>query len=145
MPEATFLLFRKMSVTEAEKTLAVSSVQPAIKGAHSIKYFSTSLEKVRAFQNRAVVERETIIEIQLDPARFEELMRDAVPQKGASKFPDKVQINIEGLSAEEIAAGHLNIGIPPTSLEAFNRSILSTKEVKSPCRKNIAATRFIHT
>jgi len=130
MPETTILLFRKMSVTEAEKTLAAFSVQPAIKGAHSIKHFSTSLEKARVFRNKAVTAPETIIQIQLDTAKFEELMKQSVPQEGASRFPDKVQISMEGLATEEIAAGHINVGIPPVLLEAFNRSILSVKEVK---------------
>jgi len=130
MPETTIFLFRKMSVTEAEKTLTASSMQPAIKGAHLIKHFSTSLKKVRVFRNKAVTAPQTIIQIQLDTTKFEELIKQSVPQEGASKFPDKVQISMEGLTTEEITAGHINVGIPPTLLEAFNRSILSVKEVK---------------
>jgi hypothetical protein len=110
-------------------TLATLSVQPAIEGTHPIKHFSTSLEKVRAFRNKAVVVPETIVEFQFDAARFRELMKDAVPQKGASRFPDKVQISIEGLTAEAISAGHINVGIPPGLLDDFNSAILSVKEV----------------
>ncbi|MGH7600406.1 MAG: hypothetical protein ACREOI_28975 [bacterium] len=128
--QTTVSLFRKMSVVEAEKTLAASSVQPAIKGTHPVKHFSTSLEKTRAFHNKAVLGTETIIEFQLYGSIFEELIKNAVPQKGASRFLDKVQISIEGLTAEEIAAGHVNVGIPPGLLEAFNKAILSVKEVK---------------
>lgn len=130
MSGTTVLLFRKMSVAEAEKTLATFSAQPAIKGTHSIKHFSSSLEKVRAFHNKAVTAPETIIQIQLDTAKFEKLMKQSVPQEGASRFPDKVQISMEGLTTEQIAAGHINVGIPPVLLEAFNHSILSVKEVK---------------
>lgn len=62
MSGTTVLLFRKMSVAEAEKTLATFSAQPAIKGTHSIKHFSSSLEKVRAFHNKAVTAPETIMQ-----------------------------------------------------------------------------------
>lgn len=127
---STVSLFRKMSVIEAEKTLAVFSVQPAIRGAHPIKHFSTSLEKVRSFRNRAVIGAETILKIELDPSRIEELIKDSVLQRGASRFPDKAQISTEGLTAEEIAAGHINVGIPPQLLDTFNRAILSVTEVK---------------
>jgi len=125
----TISLFRKMSVVEAEMTLATLSVQPASEGAHPVKHFSTSLKKVRAFRNKAVTMSETIVEIQLDATRFGEFMKNAVPQQGASGFPDRGQISIEGLAAEEIAAGHINVGIPPMLLEAFNSAIFAVKEV----------------
>lgn len=125
----TISLFRKMSVVEAEMTLATLSVQPAIEGAHPIKHFSTFLEKVRAFRNKAVTVPETIVEFQVDAARSRELQQDAVPQKGASRFPDRVQISMEGLTTEAIAAGHINVGIPPGLLEVFNNAILVVKEV----------------
>jgi hypothetical protein len=56
--------------------------------------------------------------------------KDAVSQTGASSFPDKIQISTEGLTIEEIAAGHTNVGISPKLLDAFNKAILSVKEVK---------------
>jgi hypothetical protein len=95
-----------------------------------IKHFSTSLEKLRAFHNKAVTAAETIIEFQLDVFRFDELIKDAVLQKGASNFPDRIQVSTEGLTIEEIAAGHTNVGIPSKLLDAFNKAILSVKEVK---------------
>lgn len=70
------------------------------------------------------------MKIELDPSRIEELIKDSVLQRGASRFPDKAQISTEGLTAEEIATGHINVGIPPQLLDTFNRAILSVTEVK---------------
>lgn len=122
-------LFRKMSLSEAEKTLAAMQIQPPIKGSHRLKHFSTSLEKARAFHNKAVAAPETIIEIQFETSKFDAIIRQAVQQEGASQFPDKVQISVEGLTAEQIASGHMNIGIPQSLLEVLNQAVASMKEV----------------
>ncbi len=57
------------------------------------------------------------------------MIKSAVWQERASRFPEKVQVSIEGLTENEIASGHMNIGIPPSLLETLNQAILFVKEV----------------
>ena len=121
----TVSVWRRMSGSEAERSLDQKLLQPRIKGTNSSKYLSESFEKAIDFKNKGYLgTSESVLEFTLDKAGYDELMSTAVEQDG-SRGIDAVKKNYEGLEG----TAHRNIGIPPTRLDQFNRIVRDVKKV----------------
>lgn len=120
-------IFRKMSAAEAEKTFETMRLQPQIKGTDSSKYLSESLEKVQAFQNKAVAAGtdQQIVEFVLDRQGYNKLMSTAVEQS-SSKGVDAIKFHYEGMS-QTANPSLRNIGVPASKLDEFNQLIIDIK------------------
>ncbi len=123
------LLFRRMSMDEAIKSLNFQELQPAIKGAESFRWMSTSLEKSMNFINNGYeLGKNPTLAFVVDDKTFSSLNSNAIPQKdSAGKL--NIKYHYEPIyKGKTLPEGDVNYGIYGKNsqteiLKEFNKGV----------------------
>lgn len=119
-------LYRKMSESEYEQTIATNQLQGQIPGTDSSKWLTQSLDKAQDFTNKAVPDgtSEMVVKFSMTDEYMEHLANSAISQTGSKGLPN-AKFNFEELEDTP----YRNYRITEAELPMFIANIVSVELV----------------